>query len=471
MRRMIDPRSLGGQLMLVAALALMIAQTINLALLVNGQRQERLSTIATGAAVTIDDVAARIAVGEPIPPWMQPREAGRRGAPAMRQERGRGGPRQIVIDARPHFRAGMADWPEMAERVRTLLERESGVREVRAGRVALPARVPDSERQGLASRRGNREREAVAVAARLADGRWVTVRARIASGGARIGTLLIGQTLILFGLLLMPLLFVAWRVSRPLARLASAASEVRLGLHDPPVPESGPRDVRDLTRAFNAMRGRIGAMLQDKDRMLGAVGHDLRTPLTSLRIRTEQVKDATLRGKMSTTIEEMAAMLDDIMALARAGQPREAAEPTDLAAILTALVHDYQEMGKAVALAGEGPVTMRTVRVAALRRALRNLIDNALCYGGSATVSLEQMGDGSVALSVEDDGPGIAEESIAAMIEPFARAEASRNRNTGGSGLGLALANTIAMAEGGSLDISNREPKGLAARIILPPQT
>ncbi|MEQ1724663.1 MAG: ATP-binding protein [Sphingopyxis sp.] len=472
MWRMIGPRSLGGQLMLVAALALMLAQAINLALLVNGQRQERLSTIASGAAVRIIDVAERIAAGEPIPPWMLPRApgTGRRGAPAMLQERNRGGgPRQIIIDARPHFRPGMADWPDMAGRVRTLLGSESGVTEVRAGRMALPARTVDQQRPGDGARRSG-AREAVAVTARLADGRWVTVRSRVSAGASRLGTLLIGQTLILFGLMLIPLLFVAWRVNRPLARLASAAGDTRLGQHAEPVPESGPQDVRDLTRAFNAMRARIGAMMQDKDRMLGAVGHDLRTPLTSLRIRAEQVKDAVLRDKMSATIEEMAAMLDDILALARAGQPHETPEPTDLAAMLAALALEYQEMEKAVALAGEAPVTMRPVRVAALRRAMRNLIDNALCYGGSATVGLAQMGDGSVALSVEDDGPGIAEESIAAMTEPFARAEASRNRNTGGAGLGLALVKAIAEAEGGALEIRNRTPKGLSARIILPPQ-
>lgn len=475
MWRMLGPRSLGGQLMLVAALALMLAQAINLALLVNGQRQERLSTIASGAAVRINDVAERISESEPIPPWMLPRAAGtgRRGAPPMLQERNRGGgPRQIIIDARPHFRPGMADWPDMAGRVRALLGSESGVTEVRAGRMALPARAPDQQRPGAGARRsGAREAVAVAVAARLADGRWVTVRARMGNGGAWIGTLLIGQTLILFGLLLIPLLFVAWRVNRPLARLASAAGDTRLGQHAEPVPESGPQDVRELTRAFNAMRMRIGAMMQDKDRMLGAVGHDLRTPLTSLRVRVEAVQDAALRDKMSATIVEMAAMLDDILALARAGQPSEAREPTDLAAMLAELVDDYQDMGNAVSLTEGGSAGVRPVRVAALRRAMRNLIDNALCYGGSATVGLAQMGDGSVTLSVEDDGPGIAEESIAAMTEPFARAEASRNRNTGGAGLGLALVKAIAEAEGGALEIRNRTPKGLSARIILPPQT
>lgn len=466
------PRSLAGQLMLVTALTLAIAQMFYLALLVNGQRHERISMIASGAATQISDIAERIAGGEPVPMWMLPRAgaAERRDPPPFRRGRGGAGRRIIVADA-PQFRPDMADWPDMAVRVRALLEDGSGVREVRAAHVDVPPRAADPSRNRRAARRGDAGGKAVAVAARIADGRWITVRARVPNAGSRIGMLLIGQSLLLFGLMLGPLLFVAWRVSRPLARLAAAASEAKLGQSEPPLPETGPQDVRNLTAAFNVMRGRIWAMLQGKDRMLGAIGHDLRTPLTSLRVRVEQVSDAALRDKMAATIEEMAAIIDDILSLARAGQPREQAVPTDLAAMLAELVDEYQQMGRPVTLAAQGCVATRNVRASGLRRAMRNLIDNAVNYGGSATVGLTLLPDGSSALGVEDDGPGIAEELIEEMLEPFARAEGSRNRNTGGSGLGLALANAIAVAEGGSLDISSRVPKGLMARIILPPQT
>lgn len=162
----------------------------------------------------------------------------------------------------------------------------------------------------------------VAVAFHLQDGRWLTIRTRMAPASRRIGRLLLGQTVLLFGILFGPLMFIAWRVSRPLARLADAAGDVRLA-GGAPIPETGPEDVRLLTRAFNAMRGRIGGMLAEKDRMLGAIGHDLRTPLSSLRVRAELVADARLRDGMIASIEDMAAMLDDILALARAGHPRE----------------------------------------------------------------------------------------------------------------------------------------------------
>ncbi len=320
---------------------------------------------------------------------------------------------------------------------------------------------------------GKRERAiaVIAVAAQLPDGRWVTARARTPMNSPRLGSLLLVQTGILFVLLLGPLLWVGWRVSRPLKTLARAASDMRPGADETPVVESGPEDVRALTRAFNAMQGRIRAMLSDKDRMLGAVGHDLRTPLASLRVRVEQVDNEPLRDKMAATIAEMAAMLDDILSLARAGQPREQAEATDLASLLGELVGDYRAMDRPVYLAAEGALVTRTVRPASLRRALRNLIDNAVTYGSSATVGLAEGADGSVTISVDDSGPGIPPYRIAEMMEPFARAESSRNRDTGGSGLGLALARAIVLAEGGALVLVNRPEGGLSARICLPAQT
>jgi signal transduction histidine kinase len=314
-----------------------------------------------------------------------------------------------------------------------------------------------------------RQAQIVSVAAQLPDGRWVSVRARV-GGAQRIATLLAAQTVVLLILLLIPLMIFAWRVTRPLVTLARAAADTRPGNSGDPVPETGPEDVRSLTRAFNAMRQRILAMLADKDRMLGAIGHDLRTPLASLRVRVEQVGDDRLRERMVGTIEEMAGMLDDILSLARAGQPREAPEPTDLAALIGDTVADYQAMRQPVTLAGEGVLVTRGVRPLSLRRALRNLIDNAVKYGGNATVGLTEQADGAAVISVDDAGPGIPPDRVAEMMEPFARAEESRNRDTGGTGLGLALARSIAMGEGGRLELVNRAQGGLSARIVLPPE-
>ncbi len=466
MIRAILPKSLAGQLMLVTALALMAAQAVNLTLLVRAQRAETLASIAAGGASQLADASDRLANGLPVPqandrrrPSEDRTSTGNREDYERRSLRGR----RTVIGPEPRFRPGMTERPDLAVRVaRFLADADVEVRAVRAAAMTGTRRYdPVAKRE--------RAFTLVAVAAQLPDGRWITSRARLPVPQRRLGGALIVQTLILFLLLLGPLLFVAWRVSRPLASLARAAGDFRPGQDAEELFESGPEDVRALTRAFTDMRQRILSMLTEKDRMLGAVGHDLRTPLASLRVRVEQISDEGLRDKMVATIEEMATTLDDILSLARAGQPRETPEATDLAALLADVVADYQAMQRPVSLAAEGALVTRTVRGASLRRAVRNLIDNAVAYGGSAIVGLSERSDGEVVISIDDNGPGIPEAQMADLMEPFVRAEQSRNRDTGGSGLGLALAKAIALAEGGKVELVNRREGGLSARIILPP--
>jgi len=207
-------------------------------------------------------------------------------------------------------------------------------------------------------------------------------------------------------------------------------------------------------------------MLTDKDRMLGAVGHDLRTPLASLRVRVEQVENAQLRDKMIASIEEMTAMLADILALARSGAGTDARESVVLGALVAELAADYREQGRDVAV-GEAADATVTVRPMLLRRALRNLVDNAIAYGVRARLSVA-VTDGSARVTVSDDGPGLTDEQIRTLVEPFARGEESRNRATGGAGLGLSIAREIAEGEGGSLTLANRAGGGLDVVIALP---
>ena len=186
---------------------------------------------------------------------------------------------------------------------------------------------------------------AVTVVAKV-DGRYIAVRTRIAGGGNRLQGFLVWQTLSLYFLLLIPIIVIAYRAARPLRDLTRAA-RANPALRDTiPLEEEGPSDVRDLIAAFNAYRIRIGTMLSDKDRMLGAVGHDLRTPLASLRVRVEGVEDETLRDKMIASIEEMTAMLTDILALARSGAGTEAPARIDLRALVRELTDDYRERFK-----------------------------------------------------------------------------------------------------------------------------
>ena len=515
-------RKLADQLMLVTASALLLAQGINLGLLIRAQQHERVGAIAAGAAAQIGEAHERLDLGLPLGPRRDEADAdelddhhrdegrGERGDEGRggHGREGRGGDsggdndgaaigngaafeqtggevrrdaagtgamaaaqpgpvlrrfanRRFFVGPTPRFRDDMTQWPELAERVASnFADAESGVTQVQAARTDVLHPPAQSRRR--------RPYQLVAVAAQLTDGRWITLRARVPEAPPRFGPVLMAQTGVLLTLLLGPILFVAWRVTRPLAGLARAAAATGSGQESAAVAESGPEDVRALIRAFNAMRERIGTMLTDKDRMMGAIGHDLRTPLASLRVRVEQIGDAALRDKMAATISEMAAMLDDILALARAGQPRELAEPTDMATLLSDVVADYQAMGRPVSLAAQGALATATVRPLALRRALRNLIDNAITYGNQATVGLVLEPAGSLSICVDDSGPGIPDGRIAAMIEPFARAEESRNRNTGGTGIGLALARSIVQAEGGELKLVNRSSGGLSARIILP---
>ena len=289
---------------------------------------------------------------------------------------------------------------------------------------------------------------------------------RIAAGGNRLSGFLVWQTLSLYLLLLIPIMVIAYRAAAPLRDLTRAARGNPALRDTTPLEEEGPSDVRDLIAAFNAYRTRIATMLSDKDRMLGAVGHDLRTPLASLRVRVEGVEDDSLRDKMIASIDEMTAMLSDILALARSGAGTETQERIDLRALVGELAGDYREQGKDVSL-GDTAATATFARPMLLRRALRNLVDNALAYGVRARLAVSTAED-AVRITVSDDGPGLTDEQIRTLIEPFARGEQSRNRATGGAGLGLSIAREIASGEGGTLTLSNRPGGGLDAVIALP---
>jgi signal transduction histidine kinase len=447
MRLRLWPRGLVGQLLLAVAVTLFIAQAINLGLLARGQRQQQLAHIGGMTAARIIDALEREGRGVSASPMERSRS---------KRYRHRG---RVIVSDRPFaFPIAARPVPDLGDYVANLLA-DADVSATQIKAMKLPVR------RNLA--RTNDNRQAVIVQAQI-DGRYYTVRSRTNGENSRFQGFLIWQTLLLYLLLLVPLLWIGWRASRPLRALTRAAHADPAARDAEPVAEQGPSDVRELIGAFNAYRARITTMLSDKDRMLGAVGHDLRTPLASLRVRVEQVDNAQLREKMIASIEEMTAMLTDILALARSGAGTEAMQAYNPGQLLFAIGEDYRAMGKAV----EGPddlpaLPMLSGRSVLVRRALRNLIDNALAYGDKAIVSVEQR-DGDVRFIVRDDGPGIDPARLTELVEPFARGEASRNRTTGGAGLGLAIARDIAEAEGGKLILSNRgDAAGLEAILLL----
>ncbi|MDP3739363.1 MAG: ATP-binding protein [Hyphomonadaceae bacterium] len=311
------------------------------------------------------------------------------------------------------------------------------------------------------------EMREIVLAARLPDGRWLNGLA--ASPLPPTGELwrLGATTFITFAFVLAAALWIASRLSRPLNDLTRAAARVGSAAAEPEeVAVRGPGDVRQTLEAFNAMSRRVSQLLGEKDVMLGALGHDLRTPLSSLRIRIETMEPESERVKAVKTIEEASQLLEDILELARRGRSSEPVQAIDLSILVEDMVEDYAETGAPVSLSTseKAPAAVRQVL---FRRALRNLIDNAITYGQTARLSVRREGS-DVLVRIEDDGPGMSEKSLASAGQPFVRGDASRNRSTGGAGLGLTLADAIAKAHGGSLTLENRTPGGFAAIIRLP---
>jgi signal transduction histidine kinase len=246
-------------------------------------------------------------------------------------------------------------------------------------------------------------------------------------------------------------------------RLATAADNIAPNQTPLPVAESGPPDIRAAIRSFNAMVSRITELLREKDRMIGAIGHDLRTPLASLRLRAEAVESDIEREKMIETIDDMTHMVDQILDLARLNHSGESFADVDLAALADSVVEEFRELGKNTTFT-DSPRTILRIQPMLVRRLLRNLIENGIKYGESAEVSVEQ-NSGSVSLVVADNGPGIPQGALASVMEPFSRLETSRNRNTGGVGLGLSIAAGIARNQNAELQLENGS-KGLIARVV-----
>ncbi|ESR24134.1 ATP-binding protein [Lutibaculum baratangense] len=259
------------------------------------------------------------------------------------------------------------------------------------------------------------------------------------------------------------------RMVRPMRKLADAAQRYGRGERFPPLVETGPDEARRSTRAFNEMRERLDSFVADRTRMLAAISHDLRTPITSLRLRAELVDDEETREKLVETLEEMQHMTEAALAFARADQAEEETRSVDITALVDSLVEDLAELGMDVTANGGEPAVARC-RPMALRRAVRNVLENAVRYGERAQVGVSRSGP-DIRIEVRDDGPGIPDGDVERMFEPFVRAESSRSRETGGIGLGLAIARTIMRAHGGDIALANRAGGGLEATLTLPAVT
>lgn len=265
------------------------------------------------------------------------------------------------------------------------------------------------------------------------------------------------------------LVAVAWWaarwLSRPMHRLATAAQELGRDIDRPPLPEDGTLECRDASRVFNQMQARIRQQLAERDRFVAAVSHDLRTPLTRLRLRTESLGDARAQQLFRRDIAEMDTMIASTLDYLRGVACVEAWVLLDVQALVDSMVDDQFAMGHRVTVAGQAaPLRVQAV---ALRRCLDNLVGNAIRYGGSAEITLHDAAD-ALTIEVRDHGPGLPTEELERVMEPFYRVEASRNRQSGGAGLGLTIASDIARRHGGQLALRNAAGGGLVAAAVLP---
>ncbi len=255
-------------------------------------------------------------------------------------------------------------------------------------------------------------------------------------------------------------------VGRPLAAFAQAAD--RLGRHvsGPPLPGGGPREVRRAVAAFNQMQERIRRFVEDRTRMVAAISHDLRSPVTRMRLRVEMLPEGEARERMLADLGEMETMVSSVLEFARGEATDELSQTVDLAAMLETVCDDASDLGLAADYAWESRLVC-TCRPASLKRAFANLIENAARYGGRAAVRAGRL-DGDIEVVIEDDGPGIPEAEMKKVFTPFYRLEGSRNRRTGGIGLGMTVARTIVHAHGGDIRLENREGGGLRVTVTIP---
>jgi signal transduction histidine kinase len=276
------------------------------------------------------------------------------------------------------------------------------------------------------------------------------------------------QIFIEFGaltLLLSAVLFLMTRtITRPLGKLAVAADALGRGASVDPLPEEGGREVQAATRAFNAMQDRLRRYLDSRTRVLAAMSHDLRTPLTRLRLRVESIEDETLRTRCAADLDEMSSMVRGALGVFRGLNDDEPLIDIDIDTLLESLQAEAIEMGGVVTLTGRAGASYRG-KPLALKRCLGNLIHNAIQYGGEAEVTIEA--GAALTIRIRDRGPGVPPESLEQVFEPFFRLESSRSRDTGGTGLGLSIARDIAQSHGGSISLRNVAP-GLEATVVLP---
>ena len=308
--------------------------------------------------------------------------------------------------------------------------------------------------------------EVVRIAVKLDDHSWINFVAPLDAAESLWAPRFVLSLTVMAVLTAVLLVLALRRVARPFATFAAAAERLGVDVNAPPLAEKGPREVRGAAHAFNVMQDRLRRFVEDRTQMLAAISHDLRTPITRMRLRAEFVEDDEQRDKMLADLAEMEAMISATLAFARDDAAQEPRRAVDIAAILQGLADDFSASGATVSYDGPDHLSL-PAKPSALKRAMSNLVDNAVKYGGRAEIRLRRT-DHRVIAEIIDDGPGIPPEEREKVFQPFYRLERSRSRDTGGTGLGLAIARDIATSHGGDITLSKAPIGGLRAVVRIP---
>ena len=458
------PKSLAGQLVLILLLALVAAQGVSLFLFAG----ERLKAVRD---IHRQNVVARtvglVRLLQDTPASLHGRVVTAASSPTLRFN---------LTEAAPAVPAGMS-----GERSAPLVDRLSEALQLPADRITVSATYPprfwertrrdgrhhdddDDDDEKHHERRWRGKWFSIAIA--LPDGQWLHAVTGPPPGAPRWGKFFL-LSLVFTGLAVAVVAVVAGRrIARPMRELGDAADRLGRGEAVDELEEAGPLETRRTIRAFNQMRTRLDRYIRDRTAFLAAISHDLKTPITTLRLRAEFIEDEEMQRKILETLDEMQAMTEATLDFIREDSARDPGRPVNISALAESVVADFTDTGRPATYIG-GEDATAVCRPASIRRALGNLIENAIAYGERARISVER-DETEIRIVVEDDGPGIAETDKDRVFDPFVRLEASRSRATGGMGLGLAISRTIARAHGGDVLVENRDAGGLRAVLLLP---
>lgn len=478
--RRLVPASLFGRLLAVFIVGLVVAQ--GLSAWINMAERDRLMLRAAGMH-PIQRVVDVVGVLDPLDPGERERLVRVLSAPPQRITLDRAPLDEPALDDDGAGRAGGVHVAMMATLLRSALGDDRPVRVASRSGPPLRGGEAGSRRddyrappgglargtggpRGPAGDHGGAAMAALVIQVQLQGGQWVTFDTVLPRAATSLPMRLL-LTLVVLLVAVVGLSFIAVRwLSRPLALLAQAAEALGKNIHHPPLPVDGPTELRQAAIAFNTMQARLVRTIEDRTQVLAAMSHDLKTPLTRLRLRAELMDDNELRQRVEKDLAEMQAMVSDSLAALRGMDGPTQNVPVDVMALLESLQADNLDMGRQVELAGSvtAPLAGDPAR---LRRCIGNLIDNAVLYGKSAHIEVSDS-PRQVNVAIRDAGPGIAPDLLERVFDPYFRVEASRNRDTGGSGLGLGIARNIARAAGGELTLRNLPQGGLEALLTLP---